>query len=109
MSQVLNNLIGNALKYSPAGGRVRVGVSRDAGEAVINVSDEGIGIPPEEVARIFEPFRRVPGVADTIPGTGLGLSVARRIVEAHGGSIGVTSQPGVGSTFSVRLPTPAVT
>ena len=105
LGQVLNNLMSNAIKYSPGGGGVEVRVGREGREALLSVSDEGLGIPPEEQERIFEPFRRSArrGVEE-IPGAGLGLSVSRRIVEAHGGRISVQSTPGVGSTFSVRLP-----
>jgi signal transduction histidine kinase len=103
IEQVLGNLLGNAIKYSPAGGRIHVKLESDGREATIAVSDQGIGIGPEERDRIFDPFRR--GKADDrIPGAGLGLSVARRIVERHGGAIDVESEPGRGSTFSVRLP-----
>ena len=103
LEQVLGNLLGNAIKYSPAAGRIHLRLESDGREATISVSDQGIGIGPEERDRIFDPFRR--GKADQrIPGAGLGLSVARRIVEHHGGTIEVVSEPGRGSTFRVRLP-----
>ncbi|HLL55316.1 MAG TPA: ATP-binding protein [Myxococcaceae bacterium] len=104
LSQVLTNLVSNALKYSPAGGVVRIVVEATATEALVAVSDEGIGISPEDLERIFHPFQRAKGSKDAIPGVGLGLSVARRIVQAHGGTIEVESRPGAGSTFGVRLP-----
>lgn len=81
-----------------------VTVAREGNEAVVAVTDRGIGIPPEEVPHIFDPFRRAVSAREAIPGVGLGLAVARRIVEAHGGRIEVDSTPGVGSTFRVRLP-----
>ncbi|MCO5168968.1 MAG: HAMP domain-containing histidine kinase [Planctomycetes bacterium] len=105
VEQVLNNLVSNAMKYSPPGSRVELSLGREGDEAVFAVRDHGVGIPPEELGRIFEPFRRgarVRGAA--IPGVGLGLCVARRIVEAHGGRIEVESARGLGSTFRVRLP-----
>ena len=114
IEQVLANLISNAIKYSPAGGRIAVSVQRQGSEIVLAVADEGIGIAKDDQRRLFEPFRRV-GLSRewSIPGVGLGLFVVRRIVEAHGGSIEVQSSPGKGSTFSVRLaalePAPATT
>jgi signal transduction histidine kinase len=103
--QVMSNLVMNAFKYSPAGGRVTIAVGRDAEFGVISVRDEGIGVPFDEVSTLFEPFRRTRRAsAWGIPGIGLGLFVARRIVEAHGGSLDVKSGPDVGSTFLVRVP-----
>lgn len=104
IEQVLNNLVSNAIKYSPSGTRVEIAVERSEGQAVLRVTDEGIGIAPGELARIYEPFRRMGNARDRIPGVGLGLSVARRIVEAHEGEIEVQSQPGAGTTFRVLLP-----
>ncbi|PTL75652.1 HAMP domain-containing sensor histidine kinase [Vitiosangium sp. GDMCC 1.1324] len=104
LTQVLTNLLSNAIKYSPRGGRVRVLLEQAQDEVMISVSDEGVGIPPDEYERIFEPFRRSKGSSAEIPGIGLGLSVSRRIVRAHGGNIEVVSQEGVGSIFRVRLP-----
>jgi signal transduction histidine kinase len=104
MEQVMNNLLSNAIKYSPNGGRVEVCVSRESGDVVFQVRDAGIGIPADEQELVFEPFRRGRGSRETIPGVGLGLAVARRIVEAHGGSLTVESAPGCGSTFVIRLP-----
>lgn len=104
LTQVLTNLLSNAIKYSPQGGRVRVLLERTQEEVLLSVSDEGVGIPPEEHERIFEPFRRSKGSSAEIPGIGLGLSVSRRIVRAHGGNIEVESREGAGSTFRVRLP-----
>jgi signal transduction histidine kinase len=103
MEQVLANLISNALKYSPDGGRVEVRVRAAGEEAVFEVSDEGMGISEEDRRRLFEPFRRVGLSKETIPGVGLGLYVVRQIVEAHGGRIEVTSSPGRGSTFRVII------
>jgi two-component system sensor histidine kinase MtrB len=103
IAQVLNNLVSNAIRYSPSGGRVEIGVSVDGSEVVLSVMDQGMGIAPEERERIFEPFRRSARGRNLIRGVGLGLSVARRIVHAHGGRIEVESALGVGSTFRVRF------
>ncbi|ATB43996.1 two-component sensor histidine kinase [Cystobacter fuscus] len=104
LTQVLTNLLNNAIKYSPRGGCVRVLLAQSQEEVMLSVSDEGVGVPPGEYERIFEPFRRSSGSSAEIPGVGLGLSVSRRIVRAHGGDIEVESQVGAGSTFRVRLP-----
>ncbi len=102
LEQVVRNLLSNALKYG-ARGDVQVEVEEESGEAVLRVRDHGIGIAPGEQERIFQPFERgVPSRA--ISGFGLGLYIARQIVEAHGGAIAVASTPGQGSTFTVRLP-----
>ena len=103
LEQMLVNLIGNAIKYSPAGGRVEIKINRRGELVEIQVSDEGMGIASADMPELFQPFRRSPRVAD-IPGTGLGLSAVRRIVEAHGGSITVESVVGRGATFRVTLP-----
>ena len=105
MEQVLNNLIGNAVRFSPQDGRILLRVDRQEGLVRTSVVDHGPGIPPEDRASLFVPFHR----GRTPPprgerGTGLGLTIARRIVEAHGGSIGVESEVGVGSTFFFTLP-----
>ncbi len=104
LDQVLTNLVSNALKYSPKGGLVRVSVTAtDGGGAVLSVEDEGIGIPAEEMPKLFEPFVRLSG-AGHISGTGLGLYITRELVSRHGGSIECDSRPGGGTTFIVRLP-----
>jgi signal transduction histidine kinase len=105
LGQVLNNLLSNAAKYSPKGGPIDITLTLEPGEAVLAVTDRGIGIQPGEHDQIFEPFRRTGASRDLTPGVGLGLSIAKRIVEAHGGRIALTSTPGRGSTFRVHLPT----
>jgi signal transduction histidine kinase len=105
MEQVLNNLIGNAVKFSPSGRRIVVSVRREGDFARTSVIDNGPGIPAEELPVLFKPFYR--GSAPLPPGersTGLGLPIARRLVEAHGGKIGVESREGYGSTFWFTLP-----
>lgn len=104
IEQVLANVVGNAIKHSPAGGKVRVAVEPKADTVEIAVQDEGVGMTPEEAGRIFEPFARAARVKDCVPGYGLGLFMARRIVEEHGGAMTVESVPSKGSTFRVVLP-----
>lgn len=108
LGRVLGNLVENATKYSPDGGRVEIRVEReDGGEgpvAAISVEDWGLGIPAGDIERIFERFRRGGNVAGRISGAGIGLSGARQIAEAHGGSLTARSVEGQGSTFMLRLP-----
>jgi signal transduction histidine kinase len=104
IEQVLVNLISNALKYSPQGGTVSVRIANDAGHAVVIVRDEGLGIAPDEIERLFAPFTRAVDTRHTVSGSGLGLYITARIVGAHGGEISVESAPGAGSAFTVRLP-----
>jgi two-component system, OmpR family, sensor histidine kinase MtrB len=103
IEQVLNNLLSNAIKYSPHGGNISFGVEASTDEVIFYVSDQGLGIAEGEVPYIFEPFRRAVGLKDNLPGAGLGLSVARRIVQGHGGRIDVETQLNKGTTFRVRL------
>lgn len=105
MYQLLDNLVSNALKFTPAGGDVRVSLTPVNGVVRLEVSDTGIGIAPAEQRHLFERFFRASTASDRqIPGTGLGLYIARAIVEAHGGSIAVRSEPGEGTSFCVELP-----
>jgi signal transduction histidine kinase len=104
IAQVLNNLVSNAIKYSPRGGPVTIALAARGEFAILSVADRGIGIAAEDRDALFEPFRRMGPSRDVIAGVGLGLSVARRIVEAHGGRIAVESTPGAGATFRVTLP-----
>jgi signal transduction histidine kinase len=104
VQQVLVNLIDNAAKYSQ-GGRVAVSAERSNGVVRVWVEDEGVGIAPGELARIFEKFYRIdPHHTHAPSGTGLGLYVCRALVERMGGKMGVSSEPGRGSTFSFELP-----
>jgi signal transduction histidine kinase len=104
LRQVLGNLIDNAVKYSPDGGRVRVTAAGSNGVVRIAVQDEGPGIPADQQVRIFEKFGRADVPGGSKPGTGLGLFIARSITEAHGGTLVVSSDPEGGSTFTVTLP-----
>jgi signal transduction histidine kinase len=103
LRQVIQNLVDNAVKYSSAGGRVRVDASADDGRVRVSVEDEGLGIPPEDQKLIFEKFGRSGG-GGAKPGTGLGLFIARSIAEAHGGTLDVESAPAHGSVFTLELP-----
>ncbi len=105
LRHILGNLLSNAIKYSPGGQGVRFTVSRDANGLVFEVKDQGIGIPPDELPRLFGNFHRANNVGD-IPGTGLGLTIVKRAVESHGGSIAVDSELGRGTRFTVCLPQP---
>jgi PAS domain S-box-containing protein len=100
---VLNNLLSNAIRHTPEGGRVSIHVGRSSGATRFEVTDTGEGIPPEYQKRVFEKFFRVPGNASS-GGAGLGLSISRDIVEAHGGEIGLQNRPGHGSTFWFTVP-----
>lgn len=102
---VVANLLHNAVKFSPPGGRVTVTVAPEGAQGILAVSDTGPGIPPEDLPRVFDRFYRASASrSPDVPGVGLGLAIARAIVEAHGGRIAVQSTPGGGATFTVRLP-----
>ena len=102
---ILRNLLDNAVKYSPQGGDVVVSAKQDGREVVIEVRDHGIGISPEDLPQLFKPFNRLErGSGAYTKGTGLGLVVCQRLVEAHGGHIWVESEPGKGSSFFFTLP-----
>ena len=104
IKQVLLNLLSNAVKYTPEGGRIGVHATLDNGNVQIAVSDTGVGIAPEDQEAVFEEFRQVGDEARKREGTGLGLALARRFVELHGGKIWVESELGQGSTFTFTLP-----
>ncbi|WP_188187379.1 sensor histidine kinase [Nonomuraea sp. SYSU D8015] len=103
LGQVLRNLVRNALTHTPPGTAVDVRARAEDGHAVVEVSDRGPGLTEDEAARVFERFYRAPG-ARSRDGSGLGLAIVQAVVAAHGGSVGVASAPGRGTTFSVRLP-----
>ena len=105
LAQLLDNFLSNAVKFTPQGGTVTVTLSERSGAALIEVRDTGVGIPPDETGKVFDRFYRA-STAATISGTGLGLAIVKSIAEAHGGSVGVTSELGVGTTFHVSLPLP---
>jgi len=104
VKQVLLNLLSNALKFTPEGGRIDVRATLTDGMAEISVADTGVGIAPEDQEAIFEEFRQVGTSDKKVEGTGLGLALSRKFIELHGGRIWVQSQPAKGSTFSFTLP-----
>lgn len=105
VEQVLVNLLENAAKYSPPGTTIRVHARRDHQAVIVEVVDEGVGVPPDERERIFDKFYRVPRGDRHGAGTGLGLSICQGIIEAHGGSISARSPGhGKGTVFTVTLP-----
>jgi two-component system sensor histidine kinase VicK len=98
-------MISNAIKYTPPGGTIRTVVSREESSIRFAVSDSGRGIPKEDLGKVFDPFFRVPQQSnDRTPGTGLGLALARSLVELHGGNIWAESEPKKGSTFFFTIP-----
>lgn len=107
ISQVVLNLLSNARKYSPPGSPIIVKLERQDQQAIITVTDHGVGIPSEKLAHIFERFYRVPEIdvqTGSSSGVGLGLYIAKKIIERHDGHLSVTSSPGQGSTFTIYLP-----
>jgi signal transduction histidine kinase len=105
LRQVISNLIGNAIKYTPEDGEIRLQIRQEDGTVLLSVTDNGIGIPPADLPYIFDKFYRVESdeTAD-IQGTGLGLSICKSVVEQHGGQIWADSEHGCGSVFYVALP-----
>ncbi|MFB9070682.1 sensor histidine kinase [Citricoccus parietis] len=105
MEQVLSNLVDNALRHTPAGGRVTVGLAEREEDVVFTVTDTGDGIPPEDLGRIFMRFYRVGEGREARPaGSGLGLAISKALVQAQGGTLTASSSgPGQGSEFTVRL------
>jgi len=105
LDRILVNLVGNAVKYTPAGGRVTVGLCQTGDEAFVTVADTGIGIPPEALPNLFTEFYRAPNArAANIVGTGLGLAIVKQLVELYHGTISVESVVGAGTTFTVIFP-----
>lgn len=105
LRQVLSNLLSNAIKYAPGGGEIRVSANLTPAGVELRVSDQGAGIAAHDLPHVFERFYRAEGdLTRRVKGTGLGLFLTRAIVNAHGGTIRVDSDPGKGATFTVTLP-----
>ena len=104
VKQVLLNLLSNALKFTPEGGRVDIRADIQGELAEISVTDTGVGIAPEDQDAVFEEFRQVGAAVQKAQGTGLGLALSRKFIELHGGKVSVKSELGVGSTFTFTLP-----
>jgi signal transduction histidine kinase len=105
LRRMVDQVIDNALRYSPSTGEVSVSVGRDDGDAVVTVVDQGIGIPPEEMPRVFDRlFRGSNALEGRYPGTGLGLSSALAIAEGHGGAVAAGAGPTAGAVLTIRLP-----
>jgi signal transduction histidine kinase len=105
MVQVLGNLVGNALRYTPAGGQISLAATQQGNNVLLTVQDNGVGIAPDELPRVFDRFYRGDVARQTYEGeSGLGLAIAKSIVELHGGTITVESTPGEGTTFTIALP-----
>ena len=104
--QVMSNLLGNAIKFTPAGGTIRVSARQQGDAVIVSIVDTGPGIPPEHLSKVFDRFWKGQGATRT--GSGLGLSIAKGIVEAHGGTIWAESELGKGSSFAFTLPRAAL-
>jgi two-component system sensor histidine kinase BaeS len=103
MHQVVTNLLGNALKFTPGGGTVTIRTGQQGGDAVLEVADSGVGIPADELPRVFDRFWRGQAAAQT-SGSGIGLAIAAELAQAHGGSLTAVSQPGTGTRLTLTLP-----
>jgi signal transduction histidine kinase len=102
--QVVLNLMNNAFKFTPSGGEITLRAKAESANLIIEVQDTGFGISPEEQEQLFEPYHRLAGERERLSGLGLGLSLAKKLVELHGGKIWVKSEKGKGSTFGFYIP-----
>jgi PAS domain S-box-containing protein len=104
VERVFDNLVTNAIKYSPEGGVITLRVEPSGAEALLTVTDQGAGIPPDDLPHVFERYRRGANVDPSVLGSGVGLTSVKHIVEQHGGTVGIESREGLGTTVTVRLP-----
>lgn len=104
LKQALLNLLNNAIKFNQEGGEIHLQAEADENTITLEIADTGLGIPEDSLSKIFEKFYRVPAHREHVPGTGLGLSVVKQIIQGHGGEINVTSETGQGTTFIIQLP-----
>lgn len=104
IERVIDNLLSNAVKYSPRNSEIRMGLARHGEKAVITIADEGIGINPSQISELFQPYKRLHQSQDMAQGTGLGLFSVKKIIEGHGGTIHMDSEPGKGTTITIELP-----
>jgi len=104
LERVVNNLISNAVKYSERGSAIDIRLRRERDRGVITVKDAGVGIPPEKITTLFQPFRRLAGTKKMAKGSGLGLFSVKKIIDGHGGKITIASEPGRGTTVTIGLP-----
>jgi len=107
MERVLDNIIGNALDHTPEGGHVRIGLHQEDGRIAVDISDTGCGIPEKDLSRVFDRFYRGRDAHRGDHHAGLGLAIAKRILDLHRADISVRSEPGQGTTFSFALPVAA--
>jgi two-component system phosphate regulon sensor histidine kinase PhoR len=107
MLQILENLLNNAVKYSPAGGTIRISGQVENDRCLLVISDQGIGMTSEQAARVYDKFYRADATNTAISGTGLGMTIVKHLVEAHSGQVGITSSPGKGTTVTIALPVAA--
>jgi signal transduction histidine kinase len=105
LTELVTNLVSNAIRYTPNGGRVSVAIEVEGPHAMLKVEDQGIGIKPDDLPHLFEEFFRSESARQFVRhGTGMGLAIVKKLVDSYGGAIDVASEPGRGTTFTVRLP-----
>jgi signal transduction histidine kinase len=105
LRMAIENILSNAIKYTPPGGKLSVRVRGSKSRALVIIQDSGVGIEPADIGKVFRQFSRLPNeMSQQVGGTGIGLYLARHLIELHGGAINVTSEPGKGSTFTITLP-----
>jgi two-component system NtrC family sensor kinase len=104
LRQLVDNLIGNAIRYTPQGGQIKISLKSENNQVILQVQDNGPGIPPADQPYIFDQFYRASNINNDVPGSGLGLAIVKTVVENHQGRVWVDSTLGEGSTFTVVLP-----